>query len=136
MAWRKAVLANPAASNHPRYCAALTDRARELEHVASEAPDGRPLHDHDRAELEALLQAQAGTVREVKTELAALEDYDAAQAKAFQTRLDEAKAVFVGAALEYAVRGHPIRETAFQSGYATLVFRPNDWTVAKPQAGR
>jgi len=135
-AWRKAVLANPAQSNHPRYCAALTDRARDLKQVPVEAPDGRPLYDHDRAELEGLLLAAAGKVRDVKTEAAEFEELDREQRKAFQARLDSARAEFVAAGLEYAVRGYPIRETAFQSGYATLVFRPDDWRMPQPPRGR
>ena len=39
------------------------------------------------------------------------------------------KGVFVAAALEYAVRGHGIREAAFFGGYAPLVFQRSAWKI-------
>jgi hypothetical protein len=35
--------------------------------------------------------------------------------------------LFVGAALEYCLRGFPIRETAFREGYAVLIFQDAVW---------
>jgi hypothetical protein len=37
--------------------------------------------------------------------------------------------VFVAAALEYALRNLPLRETAFQAGYAPLIFHRSRWQL-------
>ena len=46
---------------------------------------------------------------------------------AFRVRMKAAKTVFVPAALEYTLRGHNIRQTAFFGGYARLILNRNAW---------
>jgi tetratricopeptide (TPR) repeat protein len=43
--------------------------------------------------------------------------------------LHAAQEVFVRAGLEYALRGHSIREVAFFNGYAPLIFHANRWKL-------
>ena len=49
--------------------------------------------------------------------------------KQLQDGIDEARPVFLGAALEYVLRGFPIRETAFFGGYAPLIFHSDKWRL-------
>ena len=63
------------------------------------------------------------TMAEV-TEGAPLSDEDRVRLRA---RFAELQPVFVAAALEYAIRGHSIREAAFFGGYAPMIFRAQNW---------
>ena len=49
--------------------------------------------------------------------------------------LAQARSTFVGAALEYALRDHDIRETAFLGGYAPLIFHPEEWLLPEEEPG-
>jgi hypothetical protein len=51
------------------------------------------------------------------------------QGQALQSKMDAVHGEFVAAALEYAVRGLSLRETAFVGGYAPLVFRASEWNL-------
>ena len=52
--------------------------------------------------------------------------------KEYRAKVNEARDVFVPAALEYIVRGHSLREVAFFGGYAQLALRPTAWRLPRP----
>lgn len=128
-AWRQAERLNPADANRARYCWRLAQFADGLETLPAAAPDGRSWGDLSREELEAMLAEQAGVVG--KSIQAGIESHPMAEPlrAELQQQVDAAQPVFVAAGLEYAVRGLPIRQTAFFGGYAPLIFNPGDWNV-------
>jgi tetratricopeptide (TPR) repeat protein len=129
-AWRRAVILEPATSNRSRYAAQLCDAAREFDGLPESAPDGKPWESLGRGELEQLLADQAGkgrsTVASAKGTVLEADGYAKLSAE-----INEIRGLFVRAALEYILQGYPIRETAFRSGYAPMIFRESEWTVPK-----
>jgi len=128
-AWRKAERLDPANADRARYCARIVDQAASLGSLSATGPDGRLWTGWSKAELETLLAQQAQVVRSARQAVTATPAPDAAQRATLQASLDAARAVFVAAALEYALAGHDIRETAFIGGYAPLVFHADEWVL-------
>lgn len=127
-AWRRGEKVDPANAATVRYNYRLAESAIELA-VSAAAPDGRLWTQMTRVELEALLVEQAAAVRAVQVEArdsAPLADERRAE---LQGQLDARRPVFVGAALEYALRGYGIREAAFSGGYAPLIFKAQEWRL-------
>lgn len=131
-AWRRAEQLDPAEANRPRYCWHLAEQAEEIGQLPRTAPDERPWADLSKEELEQLLLDQARVVGEVTTEAQETAKLKKKRRKQLQARLDAARPVFIGAALEYALRGHGIRETAFFGGYAPLIFHADRWKLPGP----
>jgi tetratricopeptide (TPR) repeat protein len=128
-AWMEVEKIQPADANRARYCYRLARLAAEIGELPSELPDGRALDTLTKEELEAVLTEQADKVRAVRSEIpegSSLTDEGRAE---LQDRLDRARPVFVAAAMEYALRRLPIRETAFFGGYAPLIFKREEWNV-------
>ena len=126
-AWKRAERANPADADHARYSWRLAAMAGRLAAIPERAPSGKPWTTLSKEELEALMAEQAGIVK------AAIDSVKSGEAgadrPALQQRIDAAKPLFVRAGVEYAVRGYPIRETAFLSGYAPLIFHETRWQL-------
>jgi hypothetical protein len=77
---------------------------------------------------------QANAARTVLAEVAKAETIGPEERKAFRQRLREPRALLLGAALEYSLRGLSIRETAFFGGYAPLLMKKRSWRIAlKPE---
>ena len=131
-AWRKADRLDPSNADRARYCARIVDQATNLGSLPPTAPDGRLWRGLSSQELEEFLAAQAQVVRSAKDECRATPGPDAARREILQTRLDAARALFVAAALEYALAGYNIRETAFVGGFAPLVFHADEWVLPAP----
>ncbi len=131
-AWRKGERLDPAEGDRARYCTRIVDQAASLGSLSSTAPDGRLWGALSKEDLEALLSAQAQVVRAAREECQATPGPDAARREALQHDLDAARATFIAAALEYALVGYNIRETAFVSGFAPLVFHADDWLLPAP----
>jgi tetratricopeptide (TPR) repeat protein len=127
-AWRAAVRLDPAQGNNARYSSNLAQRATETGGLDPAAPDGRAWAELTPQDLETAMLEQANVVREVRGEEHAGE-LTAERRQELREKLAGAKRVFVSAAMEYAVRGLPIRETAFTAGYATLIFRQREWVL-------
>ena len=85
-----------------------------------------------RKELEEILNQQAQIVREVKAEAEAIDALTVEQRKSFDARIEAARPLFVGAALESLRRGVNLREAAFFGGYAPLIFHVRDWQTKPP----
>ncbi len=128
-AWRQAERVNPAEANRARYGYRLMEAAAALENLSAVAPDGRLWTQLTKQELESIMQAQAAEVRAVKQEAEQNPPGDDEQRKQLQSRLDAARPVFFGAALEYVLQGHSIREAAFFGGYAPLIFKAKQWQI-------
>lgn len=128
-AWKRAELLKPADADRARYCGALAKMASKLDALPVEAPSGKAWDQLAQDELQALMSDLADQAKQTRTEVlegAPLSDEDRARLSA---RFEEIQPVFVAAALEYALRGHSIREAAFFGGYAPLIFRPKDWRI-------
>jgi len=125
-AWRKVEQVDPSQANRPRYCRQLTIRARELGSLPVESLDGEPIAGLDKGRMEVILKELADRAVEIQIEATAgnIANRDEAQAE-----LNRIKGVFVAVALEYAYQGHPIRETAFQGGYAPMIFHGSRWNL-------
>jgi len=125
-AWRKVEQIDPSQANRPRYCRQLTIRARELGSLPVESLDGEPIAGLDKDRMDVILKELADRAVEIQIEATAgnIANRDEAQAE-----LNRIKGVFVAVALEYAYQGHPIRETAFQGGYAPMIFHGSRWIL-------
>jgi tetratricopeptide (TPR) repeat protein len=128
-AWRSLERMDPAQADRPRYCRQLTIRAREVGTLPVETLDGEPIASLDKDRMEVILKELADNLTAVQTGVAGDPDADR---EAAGRELDKIKPVFVAVALEYAYQGHPIRETAFQGGYAPLIFHASRWVVPNP----
>lgn len=131
--WKTAERLDPAKGDRARYCGRLAALALASPAVASKAPDGRSLRELDRETLETLMKAHADVVlnarKEVEEATAAGQSVTEERIAELQTAIDSARPIFVGAALEYALRRYPIRETAFFGGYAPLIFHATRWKL-------
>ena len=128
-AWRKSEAANPADGDRPRYCGRLAAQAASLVRVPTELPDGRAIGSLTKEDLEAVLAEQAGIAGAVQAELPEGASLTESDRQRLQAKLDAARAVFIAAGLEYGIRNHPLRETAFFGGYAPLIFHAQRWTI-------
>jgi tetratricopeptide (TPR) repeat protein len=128
-AWQEFERRNPAEADRARYGWRLAAAAEELKGLPATAPDGRAWSELSKEELETLLRDQATVVREAFTEAREARKLKKRLRKRLQARIDEARPIFVGAGLEFVLRGYGIRETAFFGGFAGLIFRPRDWVL-------
>lgn len=126
--WRRAERLNPSNADRPRYCNRLARLAATLESMPTAAPDGKPFKEMSQEELEAAMAREAQVALDAAAEAGGGE-ISAERRKELQARMDAAKPQFAAAAMEYALRGLPIRETAFFGGYAPLIFHTNRWTM-------
>jgi tetratricopeptide (TPR) repeat protein len=114
----------------------VVDYDRELDALPETTLDGRPWSELTQQELQTVLVNTASVVAETQLEAPPPESSDPELRRKLQARLDEAKPVFVAAALEFALRGYDIREAAFSGGFAPLIFHAERWKIATPQAQR
>lgn len=129
-AWRQADKADPAHGDDPRYASALARLAARIGTLPETAPDGRPWARLSKGELEEIMLSQANRVKEARERAAASPGtVDPETLAEFERVSREAKPLFVAAGLEYAMRGLPIRETAFGSGYAPMIFHEEPWEL-------
>ncbi len=133
-AWARAGLENPTAADHYRYSSRLAALAAELPAFPRTAPVGKPWSELTREELEVVMKEESDRAKGILADAREVERENQAARAEFKARLSAPKAAFVGAALEYALRGYGIRETAFLGGYAPLILKPTAWHVrGKPQ---
>lgn len=138
-AWRAAVKANPEDADDPRYSARLADAAARLAPLPAGAPEGAVFKAMSRENLESFLKTEAGAARDVhkraaeamrpETDGAAPRALEPKLRASLQDELTSIRGLFVAAALEYALRQLPIRETAFHDGYAVQIFQESEWTI-------
>jgi tetratricopeptide (TPR) repeat protein len=138
-AWKAAVKLDPGGADDARYAARVTETAAGLAPLPKDAPGGKPFASLVQAELETVLKDQAAAARDLQVRAAeglGMKEAGAkphAMAKPLRSeltgRLQAARKTFVTAALEYAVRRFPLRETAFREGYAVLIFQEREWEV-------
>lgn len=128
-AWRVALLRRPATGNRARYAQRLALTANELGGLPEQAPDGRPWSAYAPAELESFMLERAQALRAIQAEIAEAVPTRQPDVDAFRERLQALRPAFVAAAMEYLLRGGPLRETAFRSGYAPLIFKDAEWNV-------
>ena len=128
-AWRTLEQMDPSQSDRPRYCRQLTIRAREAGTLPLETLDGEPITGMDKDRMEVILKELAERVAEIQI---AAEAGSGSSPDEDQNELDRIKGVFVAVALEYAFQGHPVRETAFQGGYAPMIFHGSRWVLRQP----
>jgi hypothetical protein len=128
-AWNQGVRADPVNADRARYCAQIVQQAQALDTLSATAPDGRLWSGLSKDELEALMSSQVDVLRSARQEAESTPPPDDARRAALQTSIDAAHAVFIAAALEYALDGNDIRETAFVGGYAPLVFHGSEWSL-------
>jgi tetratricopeptide (TPR) repeat protein len=133
-AWQQAELANPADSNRPRYGASLATMAAKLKELPAQAPSGKAWTELTKEELESLMKDQSEQVKATLAKAAEETEIDKETRLQYRAQLKEIRAIFVPAALEYVLRGHSIRQTAFFGGYAPLILNRRAWRVPKPTA--
>jgi len=130
-AWRRAEKLDRAGGDRARYCTQLAQMAGSLDGLPAGAPIGKAWADLTQVELETLMSETAASVREKVAAARTGPEIDEPRRKQINADLRLDKGVFVAAALEYAARGHGIREAAFFGGYAPLVFQKSAWKVGK-----
>ena len=113
------------------YAARVAMLAAEVGILPLVSPDGRAWEALSREELEALMGGQAAAVRAAKDAVAAAPADDAVRKAQAQVLATE-RPIFVSAAVEYVLRDFPMRETAFQGGWAPLLFQPSEWKLPEP----
>jgi len=128
-AWKQAELRKPADADRARYCGRLAKMASKLDALPGEAPSGKPWHQFAKDELQALMSELADQAKKTRTEVTEGEPLSEEDRVRLRARFEEIQPMFVAAALEYAIRGHSIREAAFFGGYAPLIFHPKDWRI-------
>jgi hypothetical protein len=132
-AWNAAVPLDPANADDARYAARLAESAARMGGLPREPRDGgQPFTEMTRAGLETFLGERAARARATRQEseaAAAGGTIPQQQAEELRSRMEAVRGEFVAAALEYALRGHSLRETAFVGGYAPLVFRNAEWQL-------
>lgn len=137
--WKASVKLDPSGADDARYSARLAETAAGLAPLPDKTPEGTPLGSLVQAELETLLADQAATARALQARASEARKPDGKDSAPrplgpklrgeIDGKLKEARKLFVAAALEYAVRRLPLRETAFREGYAVLVFQNSEWEV-------
>jgi tetratricopeptide (TPR) repeat protein len=132
-AWQQAELANPVDPNRPRYGSRLATMAAKLEVVPERAPQGKAWTELTKEELESLLKEQSEQVKATLSEVQQAGEIDKETRQQYRAQLNEIRAVFVPAALEYVLRGHSIRQTSFFGGYAPLILNRKAWRLRKPE---
>jgi tetratricopeptide (TPR) repeat protein len=128
-AWQQAERSNPAHANHARYSWRLAAQAEQLGSLPDATPDGRSWDELSQEELEQVMLENAQAARAAVAEVEQAEELTNKQRQQLQLRMDEARPVFIAAALEYALRGYQIRETAFANGYAPMIFHAREWKL-------
>jgi len=128
-AWFRALRVNPATGNRFQYAAQLATQAKALQPIPDSAPDGRPWTAWSQSELEAIMMEKTSLAAETLNVAAAVETLERKQKDELQATIDDAHLNFIAAALEYTLRGYPIRETAFRSGYAQMIFHMSNWSI-------
>jgi tetratricopeptide (TPR) repeat protein len=157
-AWRRAERLDPARADRSRYCARLATAAGQLGGLPELTADGRQWRELSQEELQAILSGEAERVRDtlkqaIKVDML-MRDLTASATEALgrtgavkklensfetvwgrmipdrQAVLDGARALFVAASLEFAIKRYGLRETAFFGGYASLIFGREDWDLA------
>lgn len=128
-AWNRALLLNPAQGNRPRYFTRLCITAELLAPLPETDASGKQWVTMNGAELEQAMTTQVAVVVEIKAATESDEPIDGDRRQELQARLDTARPLFVAAAMEYALQGNSLRETAFFGGFAQLVFRNSEWLV-------
>ena len=138
-AWSRAVKLDPANADDARYSAKLAETASTLAPLPTAAPGGAAFRAMGKADLETAMKERAEVARSVQTRATEAMNAKAVGGAAFALpaelraslgkELREARGQFVAAALEYAMRGLPIRETAFREGYAVRIFQDTDWEL-------
>jgi len=129
MAWYRALRVNPATGIRYQYAAQLATQGKAIQPLPDQGPDGRAWGDWSRAELETLLREKSTIASETLAAAAEPETLERAESRKMQATIDKAHKLFVAAAIEYTLRGYPIRETAFQTGYAPMIFNVNRWSI-------
>jgi tetratricopeptide (TPR) repeat protein len=133
-AWQAAERANPTDANRPRYCWRLAGQAERLAPLPELAPDERSWAELSQGDLETLMIDQVTRVRETQAEAGDGSSLKKKQRRKMQAEIDDARVLFVTAALEYAARGHSIRELAFFNGFAPMVFHDRQWALIQADA--
>lgn len=138
-AWKQAVQLDPAGADDPRYASRVAFVASQLPALPTLAPEGKTYQAMTGEELEAAMKAESEAVREVHaraaTAMKAGEDgvvtapLDTVKRAQMDSEIDAIEGRFFAAALEYALRRGPIRETAFREGYAVLIFQDREWEL-------
>jgi tetratricopeptide (TPR) repeat protein len=126
-AWRKAEQADRARGDRARYCWRLAKMAAGMESLPERATEDRTWNQLSREDLEAMMKEQTDAASAaIATAGAGVEP---GERPALQSRVDTAKGLFLRAALEYAARNYPIRETAFTGGFAPMIFHESRWDL-------
>ena len=134
-AWYKIVRLDPANGDQARYAAQLATQAEERKPLPATDPEGRPWAetppgDLERLMLETVSEAQGLLDQAARLELNKARDWET------QLKVWEIRNTFLAAALEFTMRGYPIRETAFQAGYAPMIFHSRRWRVEDVRRAR
>lgn len=132
-AWKQAELAKPVDANRSRYGARLATMAAKLDAVPDGAPSGKAWTELTKEELESLMKEQADQVKAILAEVEQAGQVEKETRQQYRDQLREIRAVFVPAALEYVLRGHSIRQTAFFGGYAPLILNRKAWRLPRPE---
>jgi tetratricopeptide (TPR) repeat protein len=138
-AWKKVVQLDPGNADDPRYASRVAMMAAGLPALPAVGAEGKPFQTMSGEELEAAMKAEFEAVREVQGRgaVAMKAGADGVPTVALEpqvragltSELEALKGRFTAAALEYALRRGPIRETAFREGYAVLIFQNREWEL-------
>jgi tetratricopeptide (TPR) repeat protein len=129
-AWKQAEILNPAEDDRWRYSQRVALLALDSGDLPGVSPAGKAWPELTREELETLMHEQAERVKAAVAE-GSVEGAPVTPERraALEAEIKDARGPFTAAALEYTVRGLPIRETAFFGGYAPLLFRKGAWQL-------
>jgi tetratricopeptide (TPR) repeat protein len=138
-AWKSSIRVDPGNGDDPRYAARLADAAARLAPLPKAPPGGAAFTAMNETDLKAFLKtcSEAAMTDIARATEAMGPEHDGALTHRLDPKrraevgrtLREARQRFVAAALEFAVRGYGIRDTAFGDGYAALIFQDGAWEL-------
>ena len=131
-AWRRVQKLDPT-DDGANYRWRLAAQASELADIAKSDEQGRPWMELSKEDLELRMSDR---VESAKTVLKAVETGERTDREVASAELQQLQSRFLGAALNYAIRRYPLRETAFFGGYAPFIFHASRWQLPQTKQKR
>jgi len=129
-AWNETGRLDGSAADRSRYGARLATMAAKIAPLPEQTPTEQEWSALDQVALETLMREQADAVKAIQQE--AGEQTLARETRiAYREQLAGHRRWLVAAALEYATRGHSIRQASFFGGYAPLILNTKGWVLPR-----
>lgn len=130
LAWNETGRLDPSAADRSRYGARLATMAAKIAPLPEQSPTGQEWSALDQVALETLMREQADAVKAIQQE-ARQQELTRDARIGYRETIAVHRRWLVTAALEYATRGHSIRQASFFGGYAPLILNTKGWVLPR-----